>query len=170
MRFWSLMIQVLWRIYWMIAKFGPLEPLPGKNIGNWNLDLLGDDGWKKVPNIVVVKDGDDSHGRIRKKSTTKQIQLSRKVVLVFWGFTLSQIPTLKNVEKSHTSKLHFTTNITSYRASTQKQKIIIFHSPSRFGNHSLSAIPRKKEINIIYIISSSPKFCKTTFFQHKPNL
>ena len=91
-------------------------------------------------------------------------------MLVFWGFTLSQIPTLKNVEKNHTSKLHFTTNITSYRASTQKQKIIIFHSPSRFGNHSLSAIPRKKEINIIYIISSSPKFCKTKFFQHKPNL
>ena len=43
----------------MIAKFGPLEPLPGKNIGNRR--------WvEKVPNIVVVKDGDDSHGRIRK--------------------------------------------------------------------------------------------------------
>lgn len=81
----------------MIAKFGPLEPLPGKNIGNRR--------WvEKVPNIVVVKDGDDSHGRIRKKSTTKQIQLSSKVVLVFWGFTLSQIPTLKNVEKHHISK------------------------------------------------------------------
>ena len=98
----------------------------------------------------------------------QQIQLSSVSFLRFY------VKSNSNVEKRrHTSKLPFATDIPSYRASAQKHKIIIFHPPSRFGNHSLSAIPRKEEINIIYIISyisSSRKFCKTTFFQHKPNL